>query len=196
MSEILTGLLVVITAFYAWVTFRILKGNERIVKIARDQMESLSRPYINIRSFTVPKNTVLFLKVENIGKTSAYNVRLQLDKDFYQFAKFNEKDNLRNLTAFSNEIKCFPPGADLTFYLAIGPQLFGKEADPNIVPVVFSITATYKFAEKTVTEKFIIDLRMHLGSAMAPDAIVTGLHEIKEALEKLPGGLGEKLKPD
>jgi hypothetical protein len=193
-SELLTALLVGITAFYAWATFRILQANEKIVQVAREQMEDLTRPYIILRTFTVPNNTIIFLQIENIGKTPAYKLSLELDKDFYQFGEKRKGGNLRELEVFSNDIECFAPGTMLPFYLGTGPQLFGKDADQNVTPLAFSITANYKVGEKTITEKSMIDLRMHLHSAMAPDAIVRELDKISEAIEKLPDELGRKLK--
>ena len=50
--EVLTAILVLITGFYAYVTFRILKANEKVVAEMGNQTESINRPYINIRPFT------------------------------------------------------------------------------------------------------------------------------------------------
>lgn len=42
-SEILTTVLVAITAVYAWVTYRICRANERVVSLTRDQLEAVNR---------------------------------------------------------------------------------------------------------------------------------------------------------
>ena len=85
--EILTGLLVLITGFYAWATYKILRANESVVEVARQEAENISRPYINISTFTIPDNPIIFLVIENTGKTLANNLKLQIDKDFYQFGE-------------------------------------------------------------------------------------------------------------
>ena len=51
--EVLTSLLVIITAFYAWVTFRIMKANERTVAAMHSQIESATRPYVALGLVTI-----------------------------------------------------------------------------------------------------------------------------------------------
>lgn len=48
MIEFLTALLVIITAFYAWVTYKMLKANERVVETMRNEFEAMQRPYITM----------------------------------------------------------------------------------------------------------------------------------------------------
>jgi len=45
--------LVIITAFYAWVTFRIMKANERTVAAMHSQIESATRPYVALGLVTI-----------------------------------------------------------------------------------------------------------------------------------------------
>lgn len=54
MTGVLTALLVVITGFYAWATFRILRANEAVVKVMKDQLEAQGRPYVHPSLFVVP----------------------------------------------------------------------------------------------------------------------------------------------
>ena len=72
--ELLTGLLVAITAFYAWVTYRMLQANERVVESMREQSESIYRPYISVTPILEPDNPVFYLRIANLGKTSATDV--------------------------------------------------------------------------------------------------------------------------
>ena len=41
-NEILTGALVLITGFYAWATYKILKANERVVEVMHEQAEAVT----------------------------------------------------------------------------------------------------------------------------------------------------------
>lgn len=191
----LTGLLVIITGFYAWATYKILRANENIVEVARQEAESISRPYINISTFTIPDNPIIFLSIENTGKTPANNLCLQIDKDFYQFGEKKEGGNLKELEVFCNSITCFSPGSKLPFYLGVGHQLFNEKSDPVISPITFKITAEYEFGDKKVKEETVIDLKMHLNSALEPDAIVSELKNVKESINMLPKALGKELKP-
>jgi hypothetical protein len=171
--EILTGILVIITAFYAWATYRILKANEKTVNAMRDQEEALRRPYITIAPYTVPGTPLMGICIANTGKSPAQNLSLSLDKNFY---RFGEKDkNITQLNAFREPIDMFAPGTELNFDLAMGFNIFAEDADPNIMPRLFSITASYEFFGKRVTEKNTIDLNPFLGSTLPRDSLVKEL---------------------
>lgn len=191
--EALTALLVLITAFYAWATYRILKANETVVEVARLEAENLARPYVVVRAFTVSDSPLLHLEIENTGKTPAFELRLELDRDFYQFGEKKEDNNLRALEVFQKKIDCFSPGAKLPFYLAIGNQIFAGGADADLMPLVFTVTASYSFGNKTVKEKTTIDLRMYRNSALVADAVSAELKNIRDAINKLPVELGKQI---
>jgi hypothetical protein len=70
--EVLTGILVVITGFYAYVTFRILKVNRDAVAAVREQIESSLRPYVTVK-LILEQFPIFHLRVANDGKTSANN---------------------------------------------------------------------------------------------------------------------------
>jgi hypothetical protein len=182
--ELLTGALVVITGFYAWATYRIMKANERTVASMREQTEALTRPYVTI-GLLVPTNSHLFyLRIGNDGKTGAGNVRLSLDRDFYQYGQQNGT-NLRNVTAFQTPIEQLSPGSEIVFGLAMGPQLVGEHLNPELTPPVFSITATYSYENRTVTETTTLDVRPYRDSMRAPSGIEKELHAVVEQLEKI-----------
>jgi len=117
--DILTGLLVLITGFYAWATFRILKANERVVEVMHSQSEAMTRPYVTVTPFIEVGSPVFCLKIRNAGKTAANCVRLSLDKDFYRFGEKGKDRNLAELPAFSNEIDALSPNEEIIFTLAV-----------------------------------------------------------------------------
>lgn len=184
MIEILTTILVIITGFYAWVTFRILKANEKVVEQMRNQQEAMQRPYISISPVLYPENPIVFLKIKNSGLTAAQNLRLNLDKNFYQFGDKNEKSNLKSFKAFTDPIDSFVPGAEMTFYLAQTFVIFGEKTDPSLTPNVFTITSEYEYQRKKVTEKAVIDLRPYLASTFPHDPLVNQLKKLIEVIEK------------
>ncbi len=184
MIEILTAILVIVTGFYAWVTFKILKANESVLKEMRGQQEALFRPYISISPVVYTDNPIFFLKVHNTGRSSADNLSLTIDKDFYQFGEKKDDRNLRNFSAFSSKIDSFVPNAQMLFYLAQGFVIFGKDAKKDITPSIFTVTAQYEFSGKSVQEQTVIDLRPYFKSAIPQDPIVSKLKDIKKSIDK------------
>lgn len=183
MLELLTLVLVSITAFYAWSNFRILKANENVVSVMQAQHESMTRPYIIVRAFTDPGNPIIFLEIRNTGLTAATDLRLTLDRDFYQFGERPPQGrNLTDANAFQYPIESFPPGATLNFYLATGQNIFGEGANQDLTPGLFKVTARYSYTGKTVTEATAIDLKQFLGTRLDETELTQNLKEIKKAL--------------
>ena len=65
-------------------TYKMSRISERTAQIMNEQTEAMSRPYIIIQPMVRPHSQFLYLKIYNSGKTPALNVKLELDKDFYQ----------------------------------------------------------------------------------------------------------------
>ena len=86
-SNYLTAILVVTTIVYAYLTYRMAKSSEASAKAVCDQSEAMLRPYITITPFIRSHTPVLYLRVKNSGKTSAKNLRLTIDRDFFQFGE-------------------------------------------------------------------------------------------------------------
>lgn len=186
MLETLTGISVLLTAIYAYVTFRILQANRAVVTEMQTQSDSLLRPYISIAPFISTDTIAIYLKIENTGKTSARNLTLEIDKDFYTWGSKSEDHNLRFMRAFKEPIECFAPGQSLIFGLGTGPGIFGKRDGSSATDAVFVVTATYIYGQgKAITERNPVDLNMYLGSQGHPDALISRLGDIKEAIEKL-----------
>lgn len=185
MIEILTGILVLITGFYAWFTFRILRANEGVLKEMQAQQEALNRPYISICPVVYPDNPCFFLRVKNTGKTAAINLKLTLDRDFYKFGETGPHSNLKSLRAFTEVNESFAAEAEMLFYLAQSFVVFKGDTYNEKTPDNFVITAEYEFFRKKVAEKVVVDLRPYLDSAMPQDPIVQKLGELNKLIEKI-----------
>lgn len=179
----LNALLVLITGFYAWATFRMLKANERALAAAENQSEALVRPYISPVLYLVPGTNIFALRIDNSGRTAARNLTLTLDRDFFRLGSNTQEENIKNFNAFSQPIQSFAPGARIDVWLAQGPHLFGQETAQDRTPQVFSIRAKYEFADKSVTEDTTIDFRPYLMTDLPRDALVQELKDIKRAIE-------------
>lgn len=185
MIEILTALLVVITGFYAWVTYRILKANERVVEAMREQSEAAFRPYVTVTPFVEPDNPNFYLRIANLGKTAATDLRLTIDRSFFKFGRRSEGDDLASFAAFNQPIDSFPPDSEIVFGLAQSFVVFADGADPTTCPTTFTVTANYKFGQKQVEERHIIDLRPYKQADVPQDPVIRKLKAINESIGKL-----------
>ena len=182
--EYLTAILAFITAIYAYLTHRMAKSSEASVEAMREQSEAMLRPYITVATFIRPNTPFLYLRVSNTGRMGAQNLRLSIDHDFFQFGeKDRAEKNLRTMSAFSTAIDSFPPGTELIFALGQGWVIFGENAQPDVCPTQFNVTATYEFLEKEATEVNRIDLRPYIGTEGEHDPIVEELERIRKVME-------------
>lgn len=185
MIELLTALLVLITAFYAWATYRILKANEHVVEAMREQAEATFRPYVIVTVRLEPDNPIFYLRVANIGRTAAANLRLTIDRSFFKFGEKGDKNDLASFSAFNRQIDSLPPDSEIIFGLAQGFVVFSPGADEAICPKRFTVTANYRFGEKQVEERHHIDLGPYLHADVPQDPIVRKLRSINESLGNL-----------
>lgn len=183
-TDVLTGLLVIITGFYAWVTYKIMVVNQSTLSSIQQQVEAALRPYVTINVFTEPDGVLFYLRIANTGRSGADNVRLTLDRDFYQYGQ-TDQPSLREATVFQQPIQQLPPGSELIFGLAQGFVVLGEKANPDVTPPVFSVNAKYSYGGKEVSETTTIDLRPYKDSMDRPSAVVDQLKTIGKNLEKI-----------
>lgn len=189
--EILTAALVLITAFYAWATFKILGANEKVVEVMREQALATSRPYVVVAPVLEPDNPIFYLRISNLGRTAASNLRLTIDKSFFKFGEQSKGRDLAGFTAFNQPIDSLPPGAEITFSLAQGFKIFEGNVENPKLPHTFSVTAEYEFADKKVREVNRIDLRPYLGADIPQDAYLRKLKDMSESLKKMADHAGK-----
>jgi hypothetical protein len=184
-TELLTGILVVVTVIYAWSTYRIQKANEAVVVLMHRQAEETSRPYVSISIFMLPHNPIFYLRISNLGRSAATDLRLVLDRSFIQFGEPGPDRDLAGYRAFQEPIDSFAPSTELIFPLAQSFVVFSDSADPARTPAVFNITATYSFGGKVFTEKSCMDLRPYFMSSIPLDATLSEYERQSKALEEI-----------
>lgn len=189
--EILTAALVLITAFYAWATFKILGANEKVVEVMREQTLATSRPYVVVAPVLEPDNPIVYLRISNLGRTAASNLRLTIDKSFFKFGEESKDRDLAGFAAFNQPIDSLPPGAEITFSLAQGFKIFEGNVENPKLPHTFSVTAEYEFADKKVREVNRIDLRPYLGADIPQDAYLRKLKDMSDSLRKMADHAGK-----
>jgi hypothetical protein len=181
----LTAILVVVTTVYAYLTYKIAKASEASVQAIRDQSEATLRPYISVSTFIRPHTPMLYLRIENLGRTAAENLQLAVDRDFFQFGETQKPErNLRTMSAFTVPIDSLAPGTQLNFALGQGWVIFAENASSETMPTRFNITASYGFRGQKVQEVNRIDLRPYIGSESNTDPVVEELEKIRVVVEK------------
>jgi hypothetical protein len=104
-SKILSALLVIVTSFYVYFIFRMMKAYEKSVNairesidIMRKQIEASLRLNIGFELRRYP-NDLIYVHIKNTGKINAVNLTLSLDKDFLPMGN-QGKDNLKESVLF------------------------------------------------------------------------------------------------
>lgn len=184
-TDWLTLALVLITAFYAYATLKILRANEAMVSAMREQQSAAMRPYILVSTSVRTGTQLLYLSIKNVGKTAAHNLSLSLDKDFYQLGEKRNERNLAKSIAFSQPIDSFPPGAQLLFLLGNGPSLFSDANSDDLSPLIFRVTASYLSGGVLISETSAIDLHPYKNTDVPHDPVVEELQRLRTELAKL-----------
>ncbi len=191
MIEFLTALLVVVTTFYAWISYRMLRANEKVIDAMHAQSEAIYRPYISCRPFLEPDNPIFYLKISNRGKTAASDLRLTIDRSFFKFGEQGEQRDISSFSIFNEPIDSLPPESEITFALAQSFIIFAKNADDALCPTKFTINAQYKFGSIEVSENHIIDLRPYLHADVPQDPTIRKLKAINDSLSQINKTLGK-----
>lgn len=177
----LTGLLVIITGFYAWTTFKMLKSNHEVIEIMKGQNESATRPHIVVQIKLKPELPLLFLCIKNHGKTSALDLELTLHQPFY---RLDQEQNIQDFKAFSQVIQSFPPETELEFILIEGHKLYNNP-DPSRTPLNFDISAKYNYQGKTVEEIHHVDLTPYGTMTIFKEKPTEALEAISRSLTEI-----------
>lgn len=176
--------LALITAVYAFLTFQISKANRQLVLESIKTREEIERPRI-VAEIIIRNRVITMLQISNIGKNAAQNVRLELDRDFYQFSEHTESRNIRNVPLFNEKISSIQPNAKIAFYLSQGFNL-NKSVDGKIIsPLQFEIDASYEFGSKSFVEKIVIDLTAYLSSGGHLPEDVEQLEKIEKSISQV-----------
>lgn len=193
MIEFLTLVLVVITGYYAWATRHILKANQNVVNLMADQQEAILRPYIAISQFCPPNDPSFYLKISNLGKTPARNLKITPNKDYINLADRVPSLKLHEFPAFTQVIENFPPGAEIIFYLGHCSTIFGKETEEEIKSSKIGFKLEYFFANKKNSETTTLDFRQYFHSDVTEDPYCKNLSKIDESIKKCSKSISQAI---
>ncbi|GMV52571.1 MAG: hypothetical protein D8M52_04405 [Chlorobi bacterium] len=150
------------------------------------QTAAISRPYISVR-IRVQQDTLLILEIQNTGKSPALNLTMTLDKEFHIMGVTESEriPGIHRAFSFHNTIPAFSNGMKLLFPLATGDKLKGSSPDDPLIPLVFTLTATYAYAGQQYSEVHSIDLRMFNNSFVEQNFELDRLTAISKSLESI-----------
>ena len=184
-TEWLTILLLLVTTFYAWATFKILKANEAIVNAMQEQTNAQVRPYIVISAAPRIGDSVINLEIKNTGRSPALNLKLNIDKSFYFNGSQSEADDISKLPAFTSTIDSLAPDTQLTFMLGLGSTIFSAQESSDKCPLRFEIKAEYSFNGKSYSEVSIIDLSPLLRTIVPVEPVSDEIKKLRQSFEKV-----------
>lgn len=141
--------LIGITGFYAYLTFRLVQN-------AEEQSWQLTRARIIVKMTTNQGGQLFLLHFENIGATSAENLRISLDKPVHR--KIDKNENLQELPFIKNGLSSFPPAEPIQYALGVGYQWLSDETDKSIHPDSFLVHLTYNTGGREISEAVPINI--------------------------------------
>jgi hypothetical protein len=176
-------LLVVITAVYCFLTFKIVQKNGEMVAQMRAQYDSFVAPIITT-TLKIKYGTILYLLIRNKGQSAAKNVRLNLDRDFHQIGNEAAGSNIRNFPLFQRTIPSFAPDEEFFVLLCQGFNLGKKDKTGKLLtPHEFEIEVRYEALGRKVTQRHEIDLNTYMQSEQDRSEILDELEKIRKVLE-------------
>ena len=178
-----TVILTIVTAIYAFLTWSIAKSNSKMVDQIEQQTNALLRPVIGFH-VVLRHGVVLALELKNSGKSTASDIELEIDKDFYQYSEFSPDRNIRNFNAFTKPIKSMAAGDKIVFDLSQGFNLNQMHDGKNLSPMEFAISIKYEFSGKKFEEQQYIDLKPYI-SSLAVKNPLEHLESIEKSLKKI-----------
>jgi hypothetical protein len=177
------------TAAGATTVYTLMNG--WIVRLMYHQLQIMMRPQVAVYSFLPPGRRMLNLIIENTGKSTASNLKLEIDKDF--FLGEESDSSLARQMAFRKSIPSFPPGARLFYELA--PAWKSFEENDTRQPAIFTVKASYTFGRKKYEESTPVDLGLYAGSSYPPSPEIDELGELRKVLTQILGGIRELRPP-
>jgi len=185
LSEWLTLVNTLLTAMFAGFTFFILRANRAAVGAMREQMADQNRPFVAVTVQVRMGTPVIQLLIRNVGRSPAQNLRLRLDRDFFQFGEKADARNLAKQSAFSQPIDSLPPMSELLFDLGMGFKIFDGRADSTICPHTFEVSAEYEYGKLKYSEKTHVDLRPYMGTSVPHHPVVDELERVRRSIDSL-----------
>lgn len=182
---------VVVAAIYAGLTYLVARKNGEMVALMEAQYREFIAPHVTL-SVGIKHSVVTTIKIRNVGRSTAKNVRLSLDRDFYQFADHIPEKNVRNWPLFQRAMPCMGAGDEIFFMLCQGFNIDKEIGGVNITPSKFSILVAYEFGGVKRSEDYEIDLGFYSRTQQDRPQELEELEKIQKHLGKLVSVVGAR----
>lgn len=174
-----------VTGIYVYLTYRIMAANQRMVETMVAQVRASLRPSIVVSVSSPPWSEILYLRIENTGRSPASGLRLAADKDIIMGEGDQPDLSLLRTPAFSRPIPSFAPGAYLEFFLGSAHEAL---VDRPGHPSEFTVSAQYAWDTDTYSESTPIDLRVLESTRIAIHPMDSHFDRLVKAIDGLKQG--------
>ena len=167
-----TVLIYIVIGLFAW----------RQVREARKLREEQARPFVIV---DFDPGFLVYLKVENLGRTMARDVRINFDKKLT--SSLDRPRELDETPLFREPIPALPPGKKIRVLF----DQFNARTEAKL-PLTYDVDVRYRgpTGSKHWKDTYRLDLGMYLGSALPPKGIpelVTEVENIRKEIKKWQG---------
>ncbi len=131
------------------------------------------RPYIQVK--IAWHDHCGFIFFANTGKSTARDVEIQIDPDYFRFGE--EKRNLKGMNLIKNGVQEFHPGYEYYIQLNGAPSLI-KEG------VSFEVICKYFYESHLFYETTNLDFSSEQDTSFQPNAVATEISKLRKVIEK------------
>jgi hypothetical protein len=176
MMEFLTGLLVVLTGVYAWLTLKISRANQDSAEVMRNQLREATRPVVTFE--LIPDGHLVSGLIRNRGASCAYEVKLRVSPDF----KIQLSGGWRDSVLFTKVIASLTPTDSIEEFFGDLKEIKGQIGAVTLVGEVEYLDASgFKYVDKILTSLEARSVTPHLNRSTQ----IAELKRIADSLEKL-----------
>ena len=171
-----TVLIYLVIGLFAW----------RQVREARTLREEQARPFVIV---DFEPGLVVYLTVENLGRTMARDVRIQFDKPLT--SSLDRPHELDESPLFRQPIPALPPGKKIRVLF----DQFDSRVKADL-PLIYEVGVRYLGppSSKEWKETYRLDLGMYLGSAFPPKGIPELVAEVENIRKEIKKWQGSNLR--
>jgi hypothetical protein len=171
-----TVLIYIVIGLFAW----------RQVREARKLREEQARPFVIV---DFEPGLVVYLTVENLGRTMAQDVRIQFDKPLK--SSLDRPHELNESPLFREPIPVLPPGKKIRVLF----DQFSSRVEADL-PLTYEVDVRYHGPKdrKEWKDIYRLDLGTYLGSALPPKGIPELVTEVENICKEIKKWQGSNLR--
>ena len=175
-------IMALLTFVYVAATIQILKVNKDMVKESVKLREAESRPYV-VAYLEERATGGVYLVIENIGKSMAYNVKVSSDIEI----KYPRIHQISNSYVFNNSFS-LAPNQKIDFFIHHLVDDEKVKEDINGLYPIYNLTMRYENSNNKYTDENVVDIniikqRIYEVNKDRLKYVVEELQEIKSTLK-------------